>query len=140
MNIELKSAWYTVMVIAMALLGCLLVGALRGAGPAVAPLGLLGFLGLTPVLFRKGRGTIGCDERDLDIAKKATLVGGICSYLAVVIGGMSVWFVQYFFKGESVISIHLLPLLAAVAAIVLYLARSIFIICQYTRKALGADE
>jgi hypothetical protein len=139
MNIELKSAWYTVVVIAVALVACLLVAALMGAGPAFGPLGLLGLLGLTPVLFRKRKGMVDCDERDLEVAKKATLVGGVWSYLAVVVGGMSIWFVQYF-RGEAQISVHLLPLLVGVAAMVLYLARSIFIISQYSRKALGIDE
>lgn len=139
MNIELKTAWFTVSVIALTLVCCLILGAIVGFPPAFGALGLLGVLGLTPLLFRRKSESIDCDERDAAISRKATLVGGICSYLSVVLGGMMVWLIQYL-KGELVISIHWMPALVGVAALVLYTARSVFIISQYTPKALGSDE
>jgi hypothetical protein len=139
MNIELKSAWYSVVVIGLALIGCVATAVMMGIQSAFAPLGLLGLLGFTPLLFRKRKGVIDFDERDLAIAKSATVVGGVCSYLAVVLGAMTIWIVQYF-KGEELISVHLLPLLVAAAMMVLYLARSVFIISQYSERALGTNE
>ena len=139
MNIELKNAWFTVGLIATTLIVCLVLGTMIGYPPAFGALGLLGFLGLTPLLFRSEGGRFECDERDVAVSKKATLVAGICSYLAVVLGGMVVWLIQYL-RGVQLISIHWIPGLVVVAALVLYLARSVFIISQYTPKALGSDE
>jgi hypothetical protein len=139
MNNELKSAWFTLVVISVALLACLVVGIMFGLGPAFAPLGMLGLLGFTPLIFRRRKGELGCDERDIDVAKKATLVGTMISYLSIVLGGMGIWFVQ-FYRGVEMISINVLPLLVMTAAITLMLGRSLFIIAQYSRKALGSDE
>ena len=139
MNIELKSAWYTVMIITGTLIICLIFGVVFGFPRAFGALGLLGFLGLTPILFRPKKGSVACDERDAHVAKKATLVGGICSYLSVVLGGMILWF-DFYRRGEELISIHWLPALVVVAAIVLYFTRSVFIISQYTSSALGSNE
>jgi len=139
MNIEIKSAWFTVGVMAITLVSCLVLATMVGFPSAFGALGLLGFLGLTPILFRKKAGTIDCDERDVAVAKKATLVGGICSYLSVVLGGMLIWLIHYL-KGEQLVSIHWMPSLVVLAAIVLYFTRSVFIISQYTPKALGSDE
>lgn len=139
MNTELKSAWYSVVLVSIATILSLVVGATRGWPVGFAPLALLGFLGLTPVLFRGKTGTADCDERDVEVVRKASLLGGVCSYLAFVLGGMAIWFIHYF-KGESSVSIHFLPGLVAAGWIVLCFVRSVFIISQYTPKALGADE
>lgn len=139
MNTELKSAWYTVVVVAMAVIGCLIMGAYTNTMAAFAPLGLMGLLGLTPILFRKRDGKVDLDERDLEVVEKASIVGGVCSYLAFVIGGMALWGIHYY-RGESQMNVHLIPLLIFGGAIVLYLSRSIFIISQYSGKALGIDE
>jgi len=138
MNTELKSAWYTVVVVVIALLGCLLMSAYTRTMAAFAPLGLLGLLGFTPILFRKQDGKIDLDERDLEVVQKASTVGGVCSYLAFVVGGMLLWGV-HFYRGESQMNVHLIPLLIFGGAIVLYLSRSVFIISQYSGKALGID-
>ena len=139
MNSGLKSAWYTVAVVTVAVIGCLLMAMYVKNMAAFAPLGVLGFLGFTPILFRKRKGKIDLDERDLEVVEKASIVGGAFSYLAFVIGGMLIWGV-HFYRGESQMNVHLIPLLVVVGALVLYLARSIFIISQYSGKALGIDE
>jgi hypothetical protein len=139
MNIELKSAWYTVVVVGTALVSCLIMGAMSGFPAAFAPLSSLGLLGILPLLFGRKNGCSGCDERDVAIVRKATLIGGMCSYMAVVVGGMLIWFIQ-FSRGSEYVTIHALPGLVVVAAIVLFLARSVFIISQYTPKSLGSNE
>ncbi|MGB0582194.1 MAG: hypothetical protein ACPGVU_21070 [Limisphaerales bacterium] len=138
MNPELKCAWYTVIVVGTATILSVAVGMTVGWSVALAPAGLLGLLGFTPVLFRK-RKPADCDERDLEVIRQASIVGGACSYLAFVLGGMLIWTI-HFSKGLSSVNIHILPGLVFGGAIVLYLARSLFIMSQYTPHAIGGDE
>ena len=137
MNSELKSAWFSVVIVSVAALSSLVVGVMHGWPVAFAPLALLGFLGLTPMLFGNGAGD--CDERDVDVARKASLMGGSSSYVAFVFGCMTVWVVHHF-RGDEAISIHFLPGLVAFGWIVFALVRSVFIISQYTPRALGSNE
>ncbi len=139
MNSELKSAWFTLVIVSTALVSCLVMGAKTGFPAAFAPLGLMGLLGFIPVLFGKAKGKSNCDERDVGIAQKASLIGGMSSYLTFVLGGMAIWFV-HFYQGQEQVSTDWVPGLVIAGAIVLYLARSAFIISQYTPKALGSDE
>lgn len=138
MNVELKSAWFTVGVAALSFICCILLAVLIGFPRAFGALGFFGLIGLSPLLYRKN-GTIACDERDSAIAKKASLIAGVCSYQTFVLGSMGVWFFQ-FYRGERLISIHCLPALVCAAAVVLLLVRSTYIISQYTPNALGENE
>ena len=52
---------------------------------------------------------------------------------------MVIWSV-HFSQGLSSVNIHILPGLVFGGGVVLYLARSVFIISQYTPKAFGGDE
>ena len=139
MNIELKLAWLNVFVISLTLALFVVIGLSVGYLQAFGAFGLLGFLGLTPFLYRKNSDASACDERDLAVAKKASLVAGMFSYAAVVLGGMLIWFFHYF-NGKEFISVHYLPGLVTLAAVVLLLIRSLFIISQYSSKALGSNE
>ena len=139
MNIELKMAWLNVFVISLALALSIVIGFFIGYPQAFGAFGLLGFLGITHFLCKKNSGSSACDERDLAVAKKASLVAGMFSYVAVVLGGMLIWFFHYF-NGKELISVHCLPGLVTLAAVVLLLTRSLFIISQYSSKALGSNE
>ena len=139
MNIELKLAWFTIWVIALTLASCVAAGFLLGYPQALAAFALLGFLGFSPVIAKTSPDASECDERDLSVAKRASLIGGMSSYLAVVLGGMILWLV-HFFGGKEMISVHWLPGLVTLAAIILLLVRSLVIVSQYSSRALGSDE
>jgi len=131
---EQKRAWFTLAVIALvAAVFAALVPAL-GVKPAAAAFGLSGLLGLTPLLFRKQRdpSEVALDERDMDILRKATLLGGMSSYLAFVIACMTVWFVRMI-QGDKALSIHVLPVIVCCGGIVLLLVRAIATLVLYGR-------
>ena len=81
MNRMQKIAWYNMIVIVAALTASgATVGLLAiffGMPKALGGLGFLGiagFMGLSPVLFRKKQGDVDFDERDLLIYRKAIIV------------------------------------------------------------------
>lgn len=139
MNTDLKSAWFSAVIVSLAAILSLVVGLTCGWPVGFTPLALLGVLGFAPFLFRPKDGTWDCDERDLDVMRKASLVAGSSSYLAFVLGCMGIWAVHHF-NGQTVVSIHFLPGVVAFGWIVFALVRSIFIISQYTPTALGSHE
>lgn len=51
------------------------------ASAGLGTLGLTGFIGLSPFIFKKDPGAITCDERDRLINRTAALAGFVCSYL-----------------------------------------------------------
>ena len=86
---EQKRAWFLLAVVAVALLVGVALIPLAGVG-AWGGLGILGLVGFTPLLFRKkrGPGEVAVDERDKMILEKATLRGGMTSYLWFVLACM----------------------------------------------------
>jgi len=59
-----KQAWYLLVVIVLTLVTVLALTPVLGFKRAQGGLGLLGLLGLAPLLFRKRRGVVAYDERD----------------------------------------------------------------------------
>ena len=138
---EQKRAWFTLAVIALAAAVFAALIPAVGVKPATGAFGLCGLLGLTPLLFRKQRdpSEVALDERDVNILRKATLLGGMSSYLAFVIACMTVWFVRMI-QGEQTLSIHVLPAIVGCGAIVLLLVRAIATLALYGRgEARGQD-
>ena len=87
MNKEVKSAWFILGVVALAVGSFAAAVPFTGLRPASAFLGLLGLTGLAPLLFPRNAGSCPLDERDRGIASRATLLAGIPSYLTVVMAG-----------------------------------------------------
>jgi len=131
---EQRRAWFTLAVIAMAAAVFFALVPALGVKPAAGAFGLLGLLGLTPLLFRKQRdpSEVSLDERDVNILQTATLLGGMSSYLAFVIACMTVWSVRMI-QADKTLSIHVLPVIVFCGAIVLLLVRAIATLVLYGR-------
>ena len=141
MSVEQKCAWLIVGCFALALVGFLVLVPLIGVKAAVSAFGLFGFGGLGPLLFRKKRmpAEVAMDERDRMIAEKATLGGGMSSYMVFILACMIPWFV-YMFQGKKTISIHVLPLVVFCGGITFFVVRSVVILILYGREANHAED
>jgi hypothetical protein len=141
MSVEEKRAWFVLGVFAVAVATFLVLIPVVGARVAWGALGLFGFAGLTPLLFRK-RGSpeeVTFDERDQVIVERATLAGGVLSYVWFVLACMVPWFV-YMFRGYKTISIHTLPFVVVCGAIAFYVTRAATIVVLYGLGRSHAKE
>jgi len=93
-------------------------------------MGITGFGGLAPTIFKKDPGPVQCDERDRLINMKATQGSFVLSYLVFGFLCMGIWAYRYSQSTET-ISIHLLPLLFGAAGITAYLTHAITILILY---------
>ena len=135
MNAEQKRAWLGVATTAACVVGYLVLLPLFGpvvATAAFAFYGINGFAGLI------GRGEQ-VDERDRNIARRATLGGAMASYLAFIIGCMGTWFVVFAFRREQQVSVYVLPTITMLGGIVFFFTRSLAILVLYGRH-LEADD
>lgn len=132
MNTEQKVAWFTIVICTLSLIGFAILHTLYGSPVAFAAFSLLGFTGFTPILFRarKGDHRTTVDERDRLILRKATVAGGMSSYVIFVLVSMGVWFVQ-FSQGNREIEISILPFVVLCGGVTLFLTRSIALIVLY---------
>jgi uncharacterized membrane protein len=133
MSVQEKQAWYMLAVIG-------LTGLVYGAlGLAVGfhtwtagALGLLGFVGLAPLIGVRDRlrGQVICDERDGLIARRAGNAAFGVFWLAFVTGMMA----PFFLKGpEATITIPVADLALAVcgAGVLVYTVQSVAVVIQY---------
>jgi len=148
MRPEQKRAWFIVGVFAAALTGFLVLTPLVGARPAFAAFGVFGFGGFASLLFRRQRDSeeVSMDERDRLIAERATLAGGMLSYLVFVLACMIPWFVRMFGRDQTVsigdlrISIHVLPLIVLCGGITFFVVRAIAILVGYSIRGARNGE
>jgi len=135
MNKAQKMAWLIVIMILLAvLLSGVAVGILYvklGTPMALAGLGFLGiagFGGLGPLIFRKDEGSVTCDERDRLIHRRAALAGFGVAYIVVGLACM----VPFFVLGpSSSISIVWLPMVFCGAGLSHFFAHSVAVLVQY---------
>lgn len=141
MSMEQKRAWFVLGVFAVAVATFLVLIPIVSASVAWGALGLFGFAGLTPLLFRKtgSPGEVTLDERDQVIVERATLAGGVLSYVWFVLACMVPWFV-YMFRGYKTISIHTLPIVVICGAIAFMVARAATIVVLYSLGRSHAEE
>ena len=131
---ELKSSWYTVIVIASTLVAWSIMQTAVGFPASTAALALLGFLGFTPILFRKSKDEMDLDERDISIVRRATLAGAMAAYLALVVTATTIWYMMYS-QGKDKIDLGYLGVLVWISGMTLWLVRSLYIILQYPRQS-----
>lgn len=141
MNRAQKMAWLLVITISVAvLLAGGAVGILYvkfGMPKAVAGLGFMGVAGLGglgPLIFRKDKGTVTCDERDKLINRRAALAGFGADYMVVGLGCM----IPFFVLGPKAnISVTWLPMIFMGAGISHFFFHSVAILVQYGRASKG---
>jgi len=135
MNAEQKRAWLAVVSAIFCLAGYGLLLPSVGAFRAFAVFALFAVNGFSPLIGRREKS----DERDATISRKATLAGGMASYLTFVAGLMAIWGVAYLGYGQEQVSVDLLPMLAILGMIVLFSVRSLVILILYGRHLEGTD-
>jgi len=135
MNAEQKRAWFTLGVVGVACLGFVVVGLAIRFSVAWGALGVLGLSGFTPLIGRGERG----DERDHNIGQRASLIGGMASYLVFVLGCMGVWFIEFAWRGQSQVSVHVLSAITMGGYITFKVVRSLAILVLYGRQ-IEADN
>ncbi len=135
MNRMQKIAWYNLIVIVTTLAASgATVGLLAiffGMPIALAGLGFLGiagFLGLSPVLFRKKQGDVDFDERDVLINRKATVIAYSIFWLFFTAACM----VPFLVLGRgATIRIVVLPIMLGSGYVIFQLTQSIVILILY---------
>jgi hypothetical protein len=134
MNAEQKRAWVILGVGTASVAGYVALVPFVGAWAALA-FGLYGLLFLVPL--------IGCrqpaDERDKSIGRRATVAGGMASYLAFLLGCQCVWWAGFAWQGREQVSVHLVQIITAFGVVVFFSVRSIVILIFYGRHVESVD-
>jgi hypothetical protein len=141
MNRVQKIAWLIVITISLSV-----VLSAVAAGILYAKFGLpkmtegLAFLciagtgGLGPLIFKKDKGHVTCDERDRIINHKAALAGFGAAYLIV---GLSCMLPFLILGPNSSISVNWLPMIFTGVALSSFFMHSVAILIQYGREVKG---
>lgn len=135
MNAEQKRAWLAVGSGIACVVGYLALLPFLGPYGATGAVGVFGVNGLAPLI---GRGEQ-ADERDRSIGRRATVVGGMASYLAFVLGCSGTWFVAFLWQGDAQVSVHLMGAIAFLGAIVLIVVRGVAVLVLYGRHVEADD-
>ena len=135
MNAEQKCAWLGVISLTACIVCYLVLLLFFGPKGAFASFAIFSVNGFAPLIGRKEKP----DERDLAIARRATLGGFTMSYLVFILGCMGTWIVVNRFGGEEYVSAHVLPKITILGGIVCYFTRSVAILVLYGR-AVEADD
>ena len=134
MNREQKTAWFSIIMFGVCFAIYLALVPVVGFTVAPAAFGLFGLTGLSSLIFRRKKSAQGvsCDERDKQIERKATAVGGMASYTFFFLGLLGIWGIQKL-AGGSTVDIFVLPVLLGSGCITLFLVRSVVLLVLYHR-------
>ncbi len=143
MNRAQKIAWSFIIVISSSLIlsgTAITVLYLKFGMPrALAGLGFMGIsglAGLAPLIFRKDKGAVQCDERDILINRVAALAGFGVSYLVVGL----ICMIPFFVLGpNTTISVAWLPAIFGAAGITMFFVHSVAILIGYGRGGKGNE-
>lgn len=142
MNRAQKAAWLMVISISTAVvLAAIAVAILyyifgmpKVAAAGLAFLGIAGVGGLGPLIFKKDKGPVTCDERDRLINSRAALASFSASYMVVGLTCM----VPFFVLGpKSSVSITWLPFIFGAAGLTGFFVHSVAILFQYGWRGKG---
>jgi hypothetical protein len=137
MNRQQKIAWFTLIVATLSLglsvitfcIGYFIFGApARQAAAGFGFIGIMGLIGLTPVLFRKDKDKVQADERDLVILRKATVIAYSIFWVLFVAAAMVPWFIIGPF---GTIPVNYLPWMVFGGMFVVMFVQSIVILSEY---------
>ena len=101
----------------------------------LAFMGICGLLGFSGLIYKKDEGKVVCDERDVEINRRAALAGFCAAYLVTGLACMLPFFVL---GHRGSISVQWLPMIFMGAGLSHYLAHSIVILEQYGKG--GGDD
>ncbi|MFC1739489.1 hypothetical protein ACFL1G_10655 [Planctomycetota bacterium] len=139
MNRIQKIAWFTLIMLGLALgLSLAAVSVLyfgfglpiRRAVGGFGFIGIMGFLGLTPVLFKKEKGKVDLDERDLLIHNTATIIAYSVFWVLFVAAAMIPWFI---IGPKGTITVNYLPWMIFGGMFVVMLVKAIVTLEEYGR-------
>jgi hypothetical protein len=97
-------------------------------------MGIIGFAGLTPILFWKDKNKVQCDERDLMIHRKATIVAYTSFWVLFVAAAMVPWFI---IGPSGMIAVNYLPWMVFGGMCTVMLLQSIVILKEYGWRNKG---
>ena len=100
--------------------------------------GIAGFAGLAPIIFKKDPGPVEFDERDRLINMNAARAGFAISYGVFGLLCMGIW-TYYHSQNTETISIHLLPNLFGAAGITAFFSHAVVILVLYGKDNKQID-
>ena len=100
------------------------------AWAGLAFLAVVGLGGLGPLVFRKNKGAVACDERDRIINRRAALAAFTIAYLFVGLACMLPFFVL---GPDGSMSVTWLPMIFMGAGLMTFFVHSVAILVQYGR-------
>ena len=140
MNRWQKIAWFTLIILGVAL-GLSLAAVsvayfgfglpMRRAAGGFGFMGVVGFLGLSPLLFKKDKGKVELDERDFLIHKKASLAAYSAFWGMFVLAAMVPWFI---IGPKGTITVNYLPWVIFGGMFVVMLVQAIVTLNEYGWK------
>jgi Na+/proline symporter len=138
MNRMQKIAWWLVACISIAMIISLIAVAIAyskvGMPKALIGfsfLGIAGIGGLAPLVFPKDKGKVTCDERDIQINRRAALAGFGASYLVTGLACMLPFTILGY---QASISVCWLPNIFMAAGLTSFFVHSVAILVQYGFK------
>ena len=134
MSVLQKQAWYNLVVVVGSLVVVLGLIPVLGRG-AAGGFGLLGLLGLTPFLFRKGEKIV-ADERD-QLINQRSVIGAYSVFWLVYVAACTVLPAVYGWNGSVPVTVVTSSVFAAV--IVFSLIHSLATLVQYGRGGSDAS-
>lgn len=135
MNASQKEAWFNLVVVLSALVMVTALVPFLGKG-AMGGFGLLGFLGLSPVFFRKRHGAVVLDERDTQIRQRSLICAHLVFWLMFVLAAMTAPAV-YGWNGSVPVALVMASVFCGL--IVLQVVSSLATLIQYGRSRGGHD-
>jgi hypothetical protein len=143
MNRMQKIAWFNLIVVSLALglsvvafsIGYLFLGApAHRAAAGFGFMGIMGFSGLTPLLFKKNQGKVQFDERDTAIQRKAVGFAYAIFWVLFVAAAMIPWFI---IGPNGTITTNYLPWMVFGGMCVVMLLQSIVTLNEYGWRTKG---
>jgi hypothetical protein len=97
-------------------------------------LGITGFGGFGPLIFKKDKGKITCDERDRLINSRAAVAGFASAFLVTGLACMLPFFIL---RPQATISVGWLPWIFMAAGLTSFFVHAVAILIQYGREPKG---
>jgi hypothetical protein len=126
-----RSAWLSLFILGLAITAFGVLSFILGVHRASGAFGLLGLLGLVPVLNRPGSGdNAPFDERDALIQANSVRIAYAVFWVVFVVASTGLW---ASYQSRGLLPVEILPLFPMVGWMVVTLVQSIATLVQYAR-------